>query len=101
MKKIIVLALFGIFFLTLTGFSVHKFYMSVYQVNYAPEKKMLRITSRIFIDDLNKALEKKYNKKLFIGTQKETPEELIVLKKYLADHFSIKVNGQSKTMNFE
>lgn len=100
MKKTILVALFGLLFLTLTAFSVHKFYMAVYQVNYAPEKKMLQITSRIFIDDLNKALEKKYNKKLYLGTEKESPEELILLKKYLAENFSIKVNEKSKPMNF-
>jgi hypothetical protein len=100
MKKTIFYALFGLLFLTTTAFGLHKFYMSVYQINYAPEKKMLQITSRIFIDDLNKALEKKYNKKLYLGTEKETSEESILLKKYLAEHFSLKVNGQSKTMNF-
>ena len=100
MKKITLIALFGLLFLTTTAFGLHKFYMAVYQINYAPEKKMIQITSRIFIDDLNSALEKKYNRKLYLGTEKETPEELILLKKYLADHFSLKVNGQSKTMNF-
>jgi hypothetical protein len=39
--------------------------MGIYQVNYAPEKKMLQITSRIFIDDLNKALEKNTKEKQF------------------------------------
>ena len=61
---------------------------------------MLQITSRIFVDDLNKALEKKYNKKFFLGTDKETAESIDLLKKYLAENFTIKVNGQSKTMNF-
>jgi hypothetical protein len=74
--------------------------MAVYQVNYAPEKKMLQITSRIFVDDLNKALEKKYNKKLNLGSEKESPEEILLLKKYFLEKFSVKVNGQSKTINF-
>ena len=73
--------------------------MAVYQVNYAPEKKMLQITSRIFIDDLNKALEKKYSKKLYLGSEKETPEGIVLLKKYFSENFFIKVNGQSKTIN--
>jgi hypothetical protein len=34
---------------------------------------MLQITSRVFADDLNKALEK-YNKKHYIGTAKESPD---------------------------
>jgi hypothetical protein len=44
-------------------------------------KKMLQITSRIFIDDLNKALEKN-RKTVHIGTALETPEEVELLKKY-------------------
>ena len=74
--------------------------MAIYQVNYAPEKKMLQITSRIFIDDLNKTLEKKYNKKLNLGTNKETAEEIVLVKKYLAQNFIIKVNGQTKPITF-
>jgi len=74
--------------------------MAIYQINYAPEKKMLQITSRIHIDDLNKALEKKYKKKLYIGTEKETPEDTVLTKEYLLNNFSIKVNEQSKPLNF-
>jgi hypothetical protein len=58
---------------------------------------MLQITSRVFADDLN-ALEKKYNKKHYIGTDKESPEDL-VQKKYFAENLTIKVNGQSKSMD--
>jgi hypothetical protein len=100
MKKTILYLLFGIFFLSLTSFGFHKFYVAVYQINYAPEKEMLQITSRIFADDLNKALEKKYNKKLYLGTDKESPEDLVLLKKYLSEHFTVKINGQSRPINF-
>ncbi|MFV5691498.1 DUF6702 family protein [Flavobacterium sp. LT1R49] len=100
MKKTILYTFIGILFLSLTAFNVHKFYMAVYQVNYASEKKMLQITSRIFVDDLNKALEKKYNKKLYLGSEKESPEEMLLLKKYFLEKFSLKVNGQTKTVNF-
>ncbi|TRW99966.1 DUF6702 family protein [Flavobacterium gawalongense] len=100
MKKTILYAFIGILFLSLTAFSVHKFYVAVYQVNYAAEKKMLQITSRIFVDDLNNALEKKYNKKVYLGTEKESPEEMLLLKKYFLEKFSVKVNGQTKPVNF-
>ncbi len=61
---------------------------------------MVQITTRIFADDLNEALENKFNKKIFLGTDKETPEDLVFLKKYLAEKFTIKINGQPKTMTF-
>jgi len=100
MKKIVLYPLFVLLFLTTSAFTLHKFYMALYQINYAPEKKMLQITSRIFIDDLNITLEKKYHKKFNLGAEKESAEELILFKEYLANHFSIKVNNQSKPMVF-
>ena len=74
--------------------------MGIFQVNYAAEKKMIQITSRIFVDDLNKGIEKKYHKKTFIGTDKETPADVELLKKYLSENFSIKINNQAKTIAF-
>lgn len=74
--------------------------MAIFQVNYAPEKKMLQITSRIFMDDLNLALEKKYGKKTNLGLEKETVEDLNLLKKYFNENLIIKVNGQSKPVVF-
>ena len=100
MKKTILITFFGLLFLTLTSFSVHKFYVALYQVNYAPEKKMLQITTRLFIDDLNSALAKKYQKKINLGSEKETEEDLNLFKKYFAEKFTIKVNGQIKPLLF-
>lgn len=100
MKNKLIYPLIGVLFLLLSSFSFHKFYVGVFQVNYAAEKKMIQITSRIFIDDLNNAVEKKYHKKTFIGTDKESPEDIELLKKYLAEHFAIKVNGQTKAIAF-
>ena len=100
MKKTILITFFGLLFLTLTSFSVHKFYVALYQVNYAQEKKMLQITTRLFIDDLNNTLEKKYQKKINLGSEKETEEDLNLFKKYFAEKFSVKVNGQTKTLLF-
>lgn len=100
MKNKLVYCLLAVLFVLSSSFGFHKFYVGVFQVNYAAEKKMLQITSRIFIDDLNNAMEKKYHKKTFVGTSKERPEDVELLKKYLSEHFSIKVNGQSKTIVF-
>jgi hypothetical protein len=98
MKKQIISILLPILLLTLSAAALHKYHMALYQINYAPEKKMLQITSRIHIDDLNKALTK-LNKKN-ISIENENEEEILVLKDYLSTRFSIKVNGQLKTIIF-
>jgi len=100
MKKRVTYFFIVILFLSLTAFSFHKFYMGVFQVNYAAEKKMIQITSRIFIDDLNNGMEKKYHQKTFVGTDKETQADIDLLKKYLSENFTIKINGQSKPITF-
>ena len=61
---------------------------------------MIQITIRIFIDDLNEALEKKYKQKVYIATEKESPQDSELMKKYFAEKFQIKVNGKLKPMNF-
>ncbi len=100
MKKRLVIICALLFFVGFSSFVSHKFYISIYQINYAPEKKMLQITSRIFIDDLNNALEKKYKRKTYIGETNESQEDVAMLKKYISEHFFIKVNGQNKAINF-
>lgn len=61
---------------------------------------MLQITSRIFIDDLNDAMEKKFHKKTFAGTDRQTEEDVNLVKKYLAEKISLKVNGTLRPMNY-
>ena len=100
MKKAILLLFFTLMIIGLSSFGVHKFYVSLYQVDYAPEKKMLQITSRIFIDDLNNAIAKKFSQKMHLGSTDETEADIVLLKKYFNEKFTIKVNGQLKTMQF-
>lgn len=99
MKKQIIFILLPLLLFSLTAFSVHKYHVALYQINYDSEKKMLQVTSRIHIDDLQKALEKKYNKKIYVVNENNSSEELL-LKEYVSNRFFIKVNGQLKSLNF-
>lgn len=100
MKKTVLLTFLSLLLCSFSAIEAHKFYMAIFQVNYAPEKKMLQVTSRIFIDDLNMALEKKYGKKTFLGSEKESNEDVTNLKKYFAEQLLFKVNGQVKPVLF-
>ncbi len=82
------------------AFTTHKFYTAIYQIHFVPQKKMVQITSRIFVDDLNEALEANYNKKAYLGTEKESPDDVNLLKKYLSEKFTIKINGKPQPMIF-
>ena len=92
--------MFLVLIVGLSSMVPHKFYTSIYQINYAPQKKMIQITSRIFIDDLNDAIEKRYHSKSYVGTDNETLKDVEAMQKYLAEKFSLKVNGVLKPMDF-
>ena len=87
-------------FVSFTSMGIHKFYMAIYQIDYVPQKKRIQITSRIFVDDLNAAIEKKYHVKTNLGTAQESAQDELNLKKYLAEKFFLKVNGVVKPMTF-
>lgn len=97
MKKIAVCLLSIII---LSSFTAHKFYVSIYQIHVASDKKRIEITSRIFMDDLNNAVGKHFNKKTHIAEKNETADDIELLKKYLAEKFTIKVNGQKKEITY-
>jgi len=100
MKKSIV-ALF-IFFISLvmTSFVIHKFYIGVFQVDYKLDKKEFQITSRVFIDDIEKALEIKYKKKLNLATKKESKETDALIAEYFKEKLKFSVNNKAQEMIF-
>ncbi|AWA28862.1 hypothetical protein HYN48_01470 [Flavobacterium magnum] len=93
-------ATYLLIFVVLSGFSAHKFYVSIYQVHVAAEKKRIEITARIFMDDLNNAVGKHFNKKTHIGEKNEVPDDVELLRKYLAEKFVVRVNGQKKALTY-
>lgn len=96
MNKSFQITVFTLLVVILSSFAIHKFYVSIYQINYVPKKQMIQITARIFVDDINDALEKKYHKKTFLGSEKEIPKDAILLKNYLSEKLLLKVNGMVK-----
>jgi len=93
--------LFLLVWVLCSSFTLHKFYMAIYQVNPNVAKKRLEITARIFVDDLNAALDKKYKTKHFLGTDKQSTTDTEDLKKYLLEQLKITVNHQGKPLTFK
>jgi hypothetical protein len=84
----------------LTSLTVHKFYVSVTEVAYTESKNRIEITTRIFIDDLEKGLEKKYNKKINLATKEEIPEAKDFIKEYLNQRVQANVNNKTAEVVF-
>ena len=100
MIKTLKISFLLLLFVGLTAMGLHKFYVAIFQIDYVPQKKMVQITTRIFVDDLNDALKKKYLTTTFIGLDKETPEDITLMKKYFIDKFKLTINGQPKTITY-
>lgn len=97
MKRIAILV-FSVLFLS--SFAVHKFYVSVTQIDYVPSKKRIELTSRIFIDDLEKGLNKRFNKKVNLSSTKELPEAEELIKSYLKEKIKISINKKPQNIEF-
>lgn len=97
MKRIAILV-FSVLFLS--SFAVHKFYVSVTQIDYVPSKKRIELTSRIFIDDLEKGLNKRFNKKVNLTSTKELPEAEELIKSYLKEKIKISINKKPQNIEF-
>ncbi len=82
------------------SFAMHKHYISLTRIDYAPEDKALQITMRFFIDDLEKAVGTRYGTELKLGTDEEIEQSNLLIERYLQQKFSISVNEEPKTHAF-
>jgi len=96
MKKILFLLL-----LPLLAFStLHKFYVSVTNVNYYERDDALQITTRIFIDDLEEVLKERYDVQTFLATEEEAQIADFYIEKYLRTKFLIGLDGKIAEYDF-
>lgn len=88
-----VLFLFLIFPYT-SNESVHKYYLSVTDVQFNEESGTLQMITKVFYDDLEDALNERYEQNLVIDSA--SPQEPIDLyiKKYINQKLAIGVNGR-------
>lgn len=100
MKKTFKIGLLVFCLVFFSSFVAHKFYVSVTQIDYLPNKKRIEITSRIFIDDLEKALNKKHQKKPNITSSNELPEAEEWIKNYIKEKIKISINKKPQVIEY-
>jgi len=76
-----------------TSASAHKFYVSITNIEYVEAEQSLQIITKIFIDDIEDALEERYGTKFHFDSDSETEREGELLKKYILQKMKISVNG--------
>ncbi|MBD0832401.1 DUF6702 family protein [Aestuariibaculum sediminum] len=87
--------------LTCVAFTgLHKYYVSVTQIEYVEEKESVQIISRIFIDDFEKLLRERYDKNITLAGEDEPNSVDAYVEKYLKEKLVIKINDEPATLNF-
>lgn len=80
--------------------AVHPFYISVCQVDHNPETGALELSFRVFMDDLELALETMGTDRLRLGTEREAEKADLYISRYLARHVEIAINGHRVSAAF-
>lgn len=83
----------------LLSFGVHKYYISLTQIEYVSEQKSLQIITSVFIDDYELALQKSFDPKIQIDKINKTKlDSLSAI--YLKKHLVIEINDQTVVQNY-
>jgi hypothetical protein len=90
-----------VFIIPLFAFtSIHKYYISVTQINYVKEKESVQIISRFFIDDFESALKANYDESIILAEKGEAQIMDTYIQRYLNDKIKFRVNSKDVTFNF-
>lgn len=93
--------LFIAILLPLASFTaMHKFYVSVTQIEYVKEKESVEIVMRIFIEDLEKLLRERYDKNITLNESNTEKQIDSYIEKYIAKKVLIKINNNLLDFKF-
>ena len=76
----------------------HKFYLSNTSIEFNAQTRAIEITSKIFTDDLEHAIEAQCYR--YHSLYPQTPEVFELVKKYIGDKISLQVGGRNVVLNF-
>lgn len=96
MKKILILFV-GLSFLS---FKDHKYYLALTEIEHNTKSNSVQMIMNVFMDDIEKAIEKEQGVNLKLTTQKEVTNANGYLYNYLQENFLIKINNSKVDFNF-
>ncbi|WP_245625602.1 DUF6702 family protein [Flagellimonas eckloniae] len=80
--------------------TLHKYYLSVTNMQYSEKNDSFQITSRIFIDDLEEVLKERYGIIAELATSDEAKVSNAYIEKYFRTKFAIELNGEIAKYTF-
>ena len=78
----------------------HPFFVSVTEIRHNEKARSIEISSKIFFDDFESALENKYRTKIDILKPANRKEVDKLIQDYLSRHLKLVVNGKPVSMNY-
>jgi len=99
MKKTFVL-FFALIFLSSFISNTHETYLSVTEIEYNKDQKSLQIISRVFIDDFQNVLSKRYQKDISLSYKEDLQNNQDIMEKYLDKKLKITIDGRLLDLKF-
>ena len=97
MKKTLALLLTLVLLCSFTT-KAHETYLSVTEIEYKQDQKSFQIISRVFINDLEDVLSKRYQKEVSLSYKEDLKTNKDLIEKYINKKFSITVNGKKQEL---
>lgn len=92
--------LFLFLFIPLVSFTIHKYYISLCEIEYVEEQKSIQIKLGLFIDDIELTLNKNHNATLYLATETEVENVDELYEEYLTRHFKLNVNNTEVSFTY-
>ena len=89
-----------LFFIASAFANVHKYYVSVTEINIIESSGTIQISSRLFIDDLELALQNIYANESISLSNADSEKVQNMIKTYVITHFKIDVNKEQIDLNY-
>ena len=86
--------------LPMFSFTMHKYYVSLCEIEYVKEQQSLQITFGVTLEDLEFTLKKNSGKQLNLASKIEIKNVDAYYKKYLNEHLLISVNSKYQPFKY-
>jgi hypothetical protein len=90
------------FFLLTSSFVLpfHRFYLSLTEIRVDTKKQTLDVSSKMFTDDIENLLLKKYGKKIDLSSSTKNKEVHSLLNNYVNENLMISIGGKKQNLGF-
>lgn len=99
MKKLVLLLSFVFLFSSFTTL-MHKYYLSVSDIEYKSDSESLQIITRVFIDDFQEVLNKRYSQSADFTKENGVADNKHLIEKYLTGKLILKTDNKPVTLKY-